>query len=355
MNYESTQSPSSHPDEVFAESGAEALSALGKLDPLEFSSVPFDPNLPSLGEPERTSRFATRIRYTPSKLDDEWDAYAEPGTLDTHGAQEAITYVFGKTNFLTQTLGTYGIDTPPREVLVRLVQMGRKNGVYKATTPDDLSFITIMSRGGAKSFDETIADFQNLLNLRGKLIGKGVKPFVPTVRALYAEGGISAFSVDFLSQHCEVNVENRTIGGETQPVLVMNTAQNGEKANEFNETFTQGIEDHRSAEEIRARDRELKIRMATQLYLVHKTTGGFVPQQLCIDAGDFMADPTQSDFDLRLITVRGGWIQIPENHFFQWLSSEEEIVDKKPTRLFQDQSLVDEAIAIGKITLADAA
>jgi hypothetical protein len=62
----------------------------------------------------------------------------------------------------------------------------------------------------------------------------------------------------------------------------------------------------------------LKEEIVARLYVLFALTGK-VPRAFSVSAGDFMADPNKPDFDLRLITIRGGWQELPEKKFVQWL------------------------------------
>jgi hypothetical protein len=239
----------------------------------------------------------------------------------------------------------------PLSVDAKMFQLGKKCGVYlvTTTTPDkSYAFVLMMARNRGRLSSEAATDFSNLRDVRKKLKERNLPLFVPSAYHLTSAEGISGFSVEYLPNHVEMDTWPNSFflkrAGTPYAEFVMN--HESAKAQDFNKQrekhfeafmdaswdgkdfrFTQALAD---ASPYVQRTHAIKKAMVTRLAIINFLTG-FVPREFCVNAGDFMADPEKEDFDLRLITIRGGWKEMQPELLSFWLLIHREVFNPNGT------------------------
>jgi hypothetical protein len=189
---------------------------------------------------------------------------------------------------------------------------------------------------------QTVSDYQNLKTLYTETSTLKISPFSTKPYALSTDT-LPAFSGQLFRNHVEMNT--RYAYWEVTPNITIPLVQpeyfmhDQSKADWFNETADElkyqllkdnvelflktptsaAIRSLRS-QTIRNSDwyslmRTLQIETIAKLYLLYQTLGQ-MPKELELSAGDFMADPLRSDYDLKLITLRGGLMEVDDIYEF---------------------------------------
>lgn len=301
-----------------------------------------------------------------------WDSISRPGAISYLEARETVLGMLN-TDLVSETLALRGDTAGLVSVVASDYQQGEKNGIFlvTATTQDrQHDFVLVISKGNPGLNEEVEADFTNLGNVRSELGKNGLPLFVPQVYALSHENGIAGFSVERLTDHTELNpypVLNLRELGFNYTYFIANTSDRN--LARFNTDMKAAYRDMAKgfiingnkviirAAAIQAADfyiknQRIKKEMIARLRIVHALTGA-VPSEFSPAAGDFMFKPFADDFDLRLITIRGGFTSLQANLFSEWaISLLEDITFTDDTTiqypLFdRNPSLIQEGIQLG--------
>ncbi len=260
----------------------------------------------------------TTIHFQPSTFEQSWDFHTY-GTKMTYGESETVAARILGRRFVDSTMTMIDPDYQGSisDYSATLIQLGKKNAIYKVDV-DPYSFVLVMSKGSPKLKDELETEFKNLRGLRRLLREKHLPVFVPQSYVLGGYKGVSGFSFEYLPEHLELRYVFAGAEDRTYSFFAMNAV--GEKADLFNSRFyTPLLENTMSSAEIDRPDSphyRIKTELIARLYIMHRLTG-CIPAEFSVNAGDFMADPDKDNFDLRLITVRGGWRK--NNSLADWL------------------------------------
>lgn len=307
---------------------------------------------------------------------DVWFRHTKSDRLSDSDARSAVETTLSQ-GFVDTTLTLMDPSSFPTasETEVQLIQMGQKCNVFLVTavTPADLKyqFVLMQSKGNDRLNKALVDDFRDLQELRTALVRKGVSTFVPEPFVLGEGNGTPAFSFQFLPDHEEVNPSLEmlmAVNGAPYCHLVANS--DSPSAEAFNQEMYRKIiglpgfvyprpeineEVFRSSPYYQITER-LKAQMIARLYVTHKLLGK-LPREFSIAAGDFMArfDVDVDNFDLQLITIRGGWEGVSRDGFKDWIRNRSEILrtdftDKQGRKvpLFSDGETIDLAIEQGR-------
>jgi len=313
-----------------------------------------------------------------------WDTFADEGTLGYAAMGQVVRGILRK-EFVYKTIK--GQDPEFDEHIdyleTELSQQGRKFGIFKVR-PGNIAylydpFILVTSRGSEKLNQEVRDDFANLKNLRAELVKRGLPAFVPQVYALGTKNGVPGFSMEYLKDHTELNwffsPEFKGIfadSGVYYPEFTMNGKT--EVAKDYNETRytvfkkTYGgdvffgprvtpddILPVLHSSDFHQKNQRLKQELVAHLYVVNHVTGA-IPREFAVNSGDFMVDPTKENFDLRLITIRGGWAPLSPEDFMNWAVTHKDVnPDGIEDRPLLDEESVRIGIEKGRAMLAQAA
>jgi hypothetical protein len=237
-----------------------------------------------------------------------------------------------------------------QELAVRFVQFGDRYDIFlvraiSANPGNDDEFVVAASQGGEKRDQELVDDYKNLGDAYKQLDKQDLpifvpKPYVANLQGFY-QSPLRCFSMQNLSQHMEVNSRDFSELTEvakppytyffmhsSDPLLgfdheYSSMVQHMMKSDVIEAVKKLGEDDPSAGYEVGNSDhykgaRRIKEAMVSRLFLLYHVLGG-VPKEFAVNAGDFMADPEKNDFDLKLITIRGGLEELPsEEAFRQW-------------------------------------
>lgn len=310
-------------------------------------------------DPERYNPVPLEVVVRPdTNLRDTAEAWAKLSDADSipHLQAQAIASGMLSRTFIDRTQVALDKSYSGQSTFAEIQpwQQGRKTAVYFVSTPEH-KFILQVAKNGGRLSDELRQDFADLIELRRKLIAGGLPVFVPKPLALTEYQGIAGFSVEYLPDHLELICQpdiGMLYAGIKLPVFKMNTA--GAKTEAFEaakesafkaafEAITVAnanvVTDMSQIQRILSKGmyhspfgtmmERIKEEMVASLYIVNRLTG-CVPREFQIGAGDFMADPDKADYDLKLITVRGGFKDMQAELFPLWLATYEDFVDFRP-------------------------
>lgn len=261
--------------------------------------------------------------FYPAYYELQWGQFGGP--LTYMQARTAAASLL-TTSFLEQTFN--GMRRPnllsAREAHVVLLQHGRKNAVYGIHV-GDRSFIFTISRGTSRLQQEVEMEYENLRSLRQKLREAGLPVFVPQSFAVVRGEAVSGFSIEYLSQHFEMQADGRLVR-QLPPLdrvkyhTTFKMVSDDPKAKHFNDFIERNWQRWVFSKRAKKNDPNyrIKIELIARLFLTHAVTG-CIPAEFSVKAGDFMADIRKPDYDLRLITVRGGWRGLSFDQFRSWL------------------------------------
>lgn len=250
------------------------------------------------------------VRIHPSKWEAKWHLHSQGTTMSYRENVLAAAGLLNKP-FVFSTLSQRKRSVLEGGTLISdgtMIQLGIKNTIFGIDVGGD-TFVLVVSKGTEKLKKGVEAEFDNLKKLREALYRRGLPMFVPQVYELARGDIVSGFSFEYLPDHAELR-QNAVFGGPRQySFFVMNT-DDLPGARAYNEKIdVQQLQRWMKGEPTDDPNARIKTEIIARLYIVHQLTSS-VPKEFAINAGDFMADPTKEDFDLRLITVRGGWERI---------------------------------------------
>lgn len=216
-------------------------------------------------------------------------------------------------------------------------------------------FILVLSKGNDNLNNEVRTDYRDLKDISVQLDERRLTRFVPRPYVLGEARGFPGFSVEYLPNHYEMVCANAPeleevfnmqfaalMMNPTRPSTLLDSLNGGTELwnNKMARNYLIMIGKARQArtaaladESIRrstfyTTEDRIKLEMIARLYMLNQLTGS-VSSQFRVNAGDFMIKLT--DFDLRLITVRGGLTPKDEVQFRDWLLNfQEHTVNANP-------------------------
>ena len=321
-----------------------------------------------------------KINWKPSAIkgiEEGWSKLSEPGAMTYEDVRFTAASLLER-DFVCETLAARGsIVGKPTTLDLRYIQGGLKNAIFLITALDEQAqdhFVLVLSKGSPGLNEQTEADFKNLGSLRDRLLTNGLPTFVPRAYVLGNANGLNGFSVEYLPRHVEMN-SNPSTGlrrlGFPYTEFFMNSPE--QTAMQYNLKIHQDFIDMTEifqfnnntvlirAEDVRKQryyqvNQRIKTEVIARLFVVYKLTGA-VPVEFSINAGDMMADPTKDDFDLRLITTRGGLVFVSEEEFPEWLYNyDDEVMIERELVIFpvfdRNQALIQQGIQRGEQILS---
>jgi len=283
--------------------------------------------------------------FSSAREKQNWATFAGEGLMSQDEARENLRGLLSL-EFLNQTLTA--ID-PEQEVSftglqAQLLQMGKKCNVFLVNGTIDSGraypFVVMQAKGERLS-SEIEDDYENLQEVDSVLESRGITPFVPKPYTLGKFEGVSAFSVEYLFNHDEVTPLVYPIilpNGLPYTVLIGNSGSDAVNMynNHLRNLYRQLAGSNSSVrrvdfdEDIRlspfySKAEALKVEIIARLYVVQRLLGK-LPREFLLGAGDFMAnfDSQVTGNDPRLITIRGGWQEVANNNFADWIKERED-------------------------------
>lgn len=269
------------------------------------------------------------IFFKPSPFEERWIEFGDKSQIDPLQAREIVaeiltpSFVKGSLRILSPSF-----NRPISEAEVQLIQQGHKNSIYLVTAAYR-DFIFVLSRGTALVNQQLWEDFNNLRSLRSELQKAHISPFVPQVTMIGEHLNVPGYSSEYLGRHIELSAHpNLDLLQQGQYFTEFRMNGQTDKAETFNsQSFENGYSNPKGKDRYKKTHDRIKQALAARLSIIHKVTGGQLPREFRVNAGDFMADPFAENFDLQLITVRGGWEHVPDNEVFDWMMSCQESVN----------------------------
>lgn len=301
------------------------------------------------------------LRFHMSPHEQEWSKFGNAITY-LEGRETAAAILNRQFVETTLAMKNPGISPSVEAADVTLSQQGRKNAIHKVTVGKE-SFIFVMSKGTPELKEEMKREFNNLRQLREKLEERSLPLFVPQTYIMGESGKVASFSFEYLPNHLELHALGLLVGNKYYTGFGM-VAEN-QKAQRFNKRAEkETVKWSRLPPDKYSLDPNyrIKLELIARLYIIFELTG-CVPSEFSINAGDFMADPDKEDFDLRLITVRGGWQLLgDETAFGLWLyncefaraTPEEQALDLKRPLFDYNLVILNEGWGKGKEMLSHA-
>lgn len=284
-----------------------------------------EPRPRNTGITEYSTPSGLAVRFSPALYDNQWDNFYR--NLKFHEAQEEAARLLTP-DFLEATYNAMKKPLPTKPLQASLLQHGHKNAVYSIGRGQD-TFVLVMSKGTPELKKEVETEFANLTDLRQRLIDHHLPVFVPQPYALSREEKVSGFSFELLRNHFEMQGIALFVQYQhpenNRYFTLFKMVSNHPLAEKFNKKTVKGMSDQSQLPQLVERIDQnphyrIKKELAAKLYIMYKVMGA-VPAEFSIDAGDFMADPRKDDFDLRLITVRGGWKKVNDEEFGNWIKN----------------------------------
>lgn len=275
-----------------------------------------------------------------------WNYFRTPGTISEDEARVAVSRLLTPA-FVTQTISQ--IDPKSESSIsgltVESIQGGFRYAIFRVDTNIGTNvrpFILILSKGSPQLNEEVRADFGNLKDLYGRMVQASIVPFVPRVFVLGERNGVAGFSVEYLADHAEVNVKKSALlesYGAQFPEYWVNTETWRQLFNHHSTASESDLdyqlrtapEDHDVLRDILFNSQYVRLHegisteIIGKLYVVHTLTG-CVPRDFALNAGDIMGRLGNSDIDLRLTTIRGGWQQCGVEQFAHWMVDHKEVI-----------------------------
>ncbi len=229
---------------------------------------------------------------------------------------------------------------------IRYVQLGERYDIFAVTVSTQQEgyngeFIMVVSQGGEQRDKELMSDYRNLNRIHTGLAEARLpifvpKPFIANDGSGFFPSNLPCFSVEYLKDHAELNSRNLLeIASSSNPYayFIMHSHNLDFDSDDF--SSMQQIRKDYLLEAIKnlpegdpnigyeignslhyRTARRIKEELASRLFLVYQVLSA-APKDLLINAGDFMANPNAPAFDLKLTTLRGGLVELPDQEAFR--------------------------------------
>ena len=274
------------------------------------------------------------VQWLPSDTGSSEFSIWSQGELDYTSAQRVVEQLVTR-DFARQTIKAMGIgvEAEPQNAFLQFIHEGKKYAIYKAMVEDSdtlsTEFIVVLAKGRGELSQEVRADYANLRALHEQTTAREMRPISPQPFVVAEADGVVGFSVQYLRDHHElVSMPNEFRPQKAE--FFLNTKDPhwaGYNINGAARLEWQLIRENRINElktipvEMERRRGVMQEVLIGRLYAAYKLLGG-VPQEFSLDAGDFIVDPTQEDFDPYVTTIRGGLQQLTsDKEFIAWLES----------------------------------
>lgn len=311
---------------------------------------------------------ATELEVRVNVLEDirsrNWQRFSNfysPALQTLDGACSIAERILGRGRFIDDTLSVMDPNYKGRVSYVDalMIQQGHRAMVFRVEV-NEHQFAFILSGGTNFQNEEVRQDFGNMRMLRGSLEERRLRLFVPQTYEIIDHDGIYGMSMEFLTDHVEMNA--RPAPGLTEikiPFAEFVMMPTAEKAVEFNnlqhsnaqrllleaarnvshlakggvipeEVLRKSVLDLLPGSAYYKINQGGKEELSAMFYVIFQITGS-VPWQFLVNAGDTMADPRKKDLDLRIITLKGLRRIRNERQFINWLYYHtEEVIHPDP-------------------------